>query len=158
MDHHVSFFLQQAFNAAVAINHMKKLQQAHSELATRATSIPDIKVIDLSSNTRQELEPDKPEPSGGQGERSGTKHMSLPPSPVELKSQFHTLKVSHSQCDTHHLPTIAGKGKAVYHSEPANLNGFVQQFYLVLLKKKKRLWAKSRTDWRRNISLLMQVL
>ncbi|XP_008317249.1 calcium/calmodulin-dependent protein kinase IGb isoform X2 [Cynoglossus semilaevis] len=115
---------KQAFNAAVAINHMKKLQQAHSELATRATSIPDIKVIDLSSNTRQELEPDKPEPSGGQGERSGTKHMSLPPSPVELKSQFHTLKVSHSQCDTHHLPTIAGKGKAVYHSEPANLNGY----------------------------------
>lgn len=123
------FTLQQAFNAAVAINHMKKLQLAHSELSLRQASIPDIRVIDLSSPTKtcKHLEPDKLEPKGAQvnGNVNETNHMSLPTGHVELKSHFHTLKASQSQCGAHHAPTIAEQGKHVYHSEPANLNGFV---------------------------------
>ncbi|GAA6216709.1 calcium/calmodulin-dependent protein kinase type 1D-like [Lates japonicus] len=50
--------------------------------------------------------------------------MSLPTSHVELKSHYHPLKASQSQCGAHHAPTIAEQGKHVYHSEPANLNGY----------------------------------
>ncbi|XP_058499088.1 calcium/calmodulin-dependent protein kinase type 1D-like [Solea solea] len=119
---------KQAFNAAVAINHMKKLQQAHSELVVRQASIPDIKVIDLSSPTkpRKRLDPDKLEPSRVEVSENaqGTTHIPLPQSHVEPKSHYHALKASHSDCGTHHAPTIAEQGKHVYHSEPANLNGY----------------------------------
>lgn len=131
------FPLQQAFNAAVAINHMKKLQLAHSELVLRQASIPDIRVVDLSSptKTRKHLEPDKHDPKGAQvsGNMRGTNHMSLPTSShVELKSHFTPLKATQSQCGAHHAPTIAEQGKHVYHSEPANLNGFVSASWAVL--------------------------
>lgn len=123
------FTSQQAFNAAVAINHMKKLQLAHSELVLRKASIPDIKVTDLSSpgKTCKPLSPDLLDPKGAEasGNVQGTNHMSLPTSPVEPKSHYYQLKASHSHCDAHHPPTIAQQGKHVYHSEPANLNGFV---------------------------------
>ncbi|TKS76623.1 Calcium/calmodulin-dependent protein kinase type 1G [Collichthys lucidus] len=119
---------KQAFNAAVAINHMKKLQLAHSELALKQASIPDINVIDVSSPTksRKRLDPDKLDQNVAtemNGKAQGTHHMSLPTSQVELKSHFHSLKATQSQCDGHHVPTIAEQGKNVYHSEPANLNG-----------------------------------
>ncbi|KAF3697310.1 Calcium/calmodulin-dependent protein kinase type 1G [Channa argus] len=119
---------KQAFNAAIAISHMKKLQLAHSELVLRQASIPDITVIDLSSppKTRKLLEPDKLEPKGTvvNGNPNKTNHMSLPESNVDLQGHYHPLKTSHSQCGTHHAPSIAEQGKHVYHSEPANLNGY----------------------------------
>lgn len=108
---------------------MKKLQLAHSEQVLRQASIPDIRVIDVSSPTknRKHLDPDKVEPKVPEvnGSVQGTHHMSLPTSHVELKSHCHPLKTSQSECSTQHAPTIAEQGKHVYHSEPANLNGFV---------------------------------
>lgn len=119
---------KQAYNAAVAINHMKKLQLAHSELVLRQASIPDIKVIDVSSPTRnrKQLNPDKLDPKTAEvnGNILEAQHMPLPMSPVELKNHFHPLKASQSQCGGHHAPSIAEQGKHVYHSEPANLNGY----------------------------------
>ncbi|XP_070825205.1 calcium/calmodulin-dependent protein kinase IGb [Chaetodon trifascialis] len=119
---------KQAFNAAVAINHMKKLQLAHSELVLRQASIPEIKVIDVSSptKTRKHLDTGRLDPKAAEinGNPHGTNHMSLPTSHVELKSHYHPLKATQSQCGGHHPPTIAEQGKHIYHSEPANLNGY----------------------------------
>ncbi|TNN65247.1 Calcium/calmodulin-dependent protein kinase type 1D [Liparis tanakae] len=114
---------KQAFNATVAINHMKKLHVASTELALRKTSIPDIQVIDVSSpkKTNKRLDPDKCDPKMKAG---GTIHMSLPTSPVDTKSHYHTLKATQSQGGPQHAPTMAEQGKNVYHSEPANLNGY----------------------------------
>uniref|UniRef100_A0A3B5M8T8 Calcium/calmodulin-dependent protein kinase IGb n=1 Tax=Xiphophorus couchianus TaxID=32473 RepID=A0A3B5M8T8_9TELE len=118
---------KQAFNAAVAINHMKKLQLAHTELALRQASVPDIKVIDVSSPTKSRKHPDPEKPEAKKedinGNISETQHMSLPPSHVDLKNHFHPLKASQSQNAAQHAPTMAEQGKHVYHSEPANLNG-----------------------------------
>ncbi|XP_054465585.1 calcium/calmodulin-dependent protein kinase IGb [Anoplopoma fimbria] len=116
---------KQAYNAAVAINHMKKLQLAHSELAMGKASIPDIKVVDVSSpkKTHKCLDADKFDPKVSEI-TNGTIHMSLPTIPVELKSHYHTLKATQSQACSHHAPTMAEQGKNVYHSEPANLNGY----------------------------------
>lgn len=125
------FTSQQAFNATVAINHMKKLQLAHSELVLRKTSIPDIKVSDVSTpptTNHKRLDPGKPDPKAAEvnGTVNGPNHMSLPTTNIEPKSQYHMLKATQSQCVAHHAPTIAEQGKNVYHSEPSNLNGFVQ--------------------------------
>ncbi|XP_056129037.1 calcium/calmodulin-dependent protein kinase IGb [Lampris incognitus] len=119
---------KQAFNATVAINHMKKLQLAHSELLEKQVNIPDIKVIDVSSPTKpcQHLDPEvlDGEVAEINGNIPGTNHMTLPPSPTEPKSHYHQLKTSQSHCNPHHAPTIAEQGKHAYHSEPANLNGY----------------------------------
>ncbi|XP_034550892.1 calcium/calmodulin-dependent protein kinase IGb [Notolabrus celidotus] len=119
---------KQAINAAVAINHMKKLQLAHSELVMRKTSIPDIKVIDMSSpaKTCKHLDPDRLDPRTAEvnGRAHINGHMSLPMSSIEPKSHYHTLKATQSHVVPHHAPTIAEQGKHVYHSEPANLNGY----------------------------------
>ena len=130
---------------------MKKLQLAHSELVLRKTSIPDIKVSDVSTpptTNHKRLDPGKPDPKAAEvnGTVNGTNHMSLPMSNIEPKSQYHTLKATQSQCVAHHAPTIAEQGKNVYHSEPANLNGFVQT------KKRLRFFNSefllSQRDWR----------
>lgn len=109
---------------------MKKLQLAHSELVLRKASIPDIKVIDVSSPTKasKHLDPDKLDPKAAEinGRAHGTNHMFPPTGHAELKSHYYPLKATQSQCGGHHPPTIAEQGKHVYHSEPANLNGFVQ--------------------------------
>ncbi|XP_078144568.1 calcium/calmodulin-dependent protein kinase IGb [Centroberyx gerrardi] len=122
---------KQAFNAAVAINHMKKLQLAHSELVLRQANVPDIKVVDLSSPTKhsKRLDLERPNPEGAEinGNVLGTNHMSLPTSPIELKSHYHPLKSRQSearQSEARHAPSIAEQGKHAYHSEPANLNGY----------------------------------
>ncbi|XP_037337097.2 calcium/calmodulin-dependent protein kinase IGb isoform X1 [Pungitius pungitius] len=119
---------KQAYNAAVAINHMKKLQLATSELVARNACVPDIRVIDVSSpdKSRKRLEPDKPEPkpAEGRGAAKGTVRISLPASPVEMKSHYHALKATQSQAGSHHAPTMAEQGKNAYRSEPANLNGY----------------------------------
>ncbi|KAJ3586328.1 hypothetical protein NHX12_012728 [Muraenolepis orangiensis] len=83
---------KQAFNATVAINHMKKLQAAHSETVVRQADVPDIRVVDVSS---------PPVP-----------HKRL--DPTELKSHFFPLKTCHSQSQPHHAPTIA---EHAYHSD-----------------------------------------
>ncbi|XP_029910829.1 calcium/calmodulin-dependent protein kinase IGb isoform X1 [Myripristis murdjan] len=114
---------KQAFNAAIAINHMKKLQLAHSELTLRQTNIPDITVVDVSSPTKHRkcLELDKLDPEVN-GNLPVVNHMSLPASPIELKNHCHPLKAR--QSEMHHAPTIAEQGKHAYHSEPSNLNGY----------------------------------
>lgn len=130
---------------------MKKLQLAHSELVLRQASIPDIKVVDVSSPIKNCKHPN-PDPKVPQvnGNANGTNHMSVPTSPVELKSHYHPLKTQ-SQSSTHHTPTMAEQGKHVYHSEPANLNGLVSAsrdspdvLYFLIPEQ----------DWR-NISLLL---
>lgn len=122
------FAPQQAYNAAVAINHMKKLQLAHSEQVMRQVSIPGIKVVDMSSPVKHRKQRDPEEAHPKAGETHGNtqlNHMSLPASPTELKSHYHPLKATQSQAVAHHSPSMAMQGTHVYHSEPANLNGFV---------------------------------
>uniref|UniRef100_A0A8C6PVS1 Calcium/calmodulin-dependent protein kinase IGb n=1 Tax=Nothobranchius furzeri TaxID=105023 RepID=A0A8C6PVS1_NOTFU len=119
---------KQAFNATVAINHMKKLHQAHTELVRRQASIPDIRVIDVSSPTkhRKTLDVEKPEPKVADVNGNiEAHHMSLPVGHVDLKNHFHPLKTCQSQGVAHHAPAIAEQRKNIYHSEPANLNGYV---------------------------------
>ncbi|KAA8591445.1 hypothetical protein FQN60_002388, partial [Etheostoma spectabile] len=114
---------KQAYNAAIAISHMKRLQLAHSEQAVRQTRIPDIQVVDLSSpkKSHTRLDPDKLEQKlpGFNGTVNGTNHMTLDP-----KSHYHTLKTTQSQAVPHHAPSMAEQNKNIYHSEPANLNGY----------------------------------
>lgn len=117
---------KQAYNAAVAINHMKKLQLAHTEAVLRQASIPDIKVTDVSSPTRQrKTKPDKPEPRPTETTGTGTAHITLPVHHTDGKSYFHSLKATQSQT-THHTPTMAEQGKNAFYSEPANLNGYAK--------------------------------
>nr|XP_057908355.1 calcium/calmodulin-dependent protein kinase type 1D-like isoform X1 [Doryrhamphus excisus] len=118
---------KQAFNAAVAINHMKKLQLAHSEKLPKATCVPDIHVVKVFSPVTQRKRPDPEGPQSRVSDTNGkirtTNHMTLPTTHVELKSHYHPLKASQS---AHHAPTIAEQGKYIYHSEPANLHGYAK--------------------------------
>uniref|UniRef100_A0A8C6U7U2 Calcium/calmodulin-dependent protein kinase IGb n=1 Tax=Neogobius melanostomus TaxID=47308 RepID=A0A8C6U7U2_9GOBI len=102
---------KQAYNAAVAINHMKKLQLAHTSLALNRPSvpdIPDIQVTDVSSPpTQQRKRPDRTEPP---------RNPRRPPCPAPGRGSF---------SQTHHTPTIGEQGKSAFYSEPANLNGLV---------------------------------
>uniref|UniRef100_A0AAZ3REY9 Calcium/calmodulin-dependent protein kinase IGb n=3 Tax=Oncorhynchus TaxID=8016 RepID=A0AAZ3REY9_ONCTS len=108
---------KQAFNATVAINHMKKLQLAHSELVVKAQTLnmPTIQVIDVSSpaNSHNPPDPDRLEPKGNQ--------ITLPISSRDTKSH-QPLKIS--QSEPAHAHTLAETGKYAYHSEPANLNTY----------------------------------
>ncbi|XP_064156095.1 calcium/calmodulin-dependent protein kinase IGb isoform X1 [Anguilla rostrata] len=122
---------KQAFNATVAINHMKKLQLAHSEMLAKQTQgpVPDIKVVDLSSPgpSRQNLAPENLEPNGNQPDG----HMTLPSNPNEPKSHYYPARPNHSElahADGCHGLTLVEKGKHAYHSEPANLNGTAKQY------------------------------
>lgn len=111
----VGVSLQQAFNATVVINHMKKLQLAHSELVVKAQTLnmPTIQVIDVSSpaNSHNPLDPDRLEPKVNQ--------ITLPISSRDTKSH-QPLKIS--QSEPAHAHTLTETGKYAYHSEPANLN------------------------------------
>ncbi|XP_030623449.1 calcium/calmodulin-dependent protein kinase IGb [Chanos chanos] len=117
---------KQAFNAAVAINHMKKLQLAHSEALVRQNQlpVPEIKVTESSTPNaaHKNLVPENLEPNGG----IQASHITVPANqPMEARSHYQSLKVSHSE-PVHHAGafSICEKGKHVYHSEPANLNGY----------------------------------
>ncbi|KAF4096362.1 calcium/calmodulin-dependent protein kinase IGb isoform X1 [Onychostoma macrolepis] len=118
---------KQAFNATVAIHHMKKLQLAHSEacLRLKQTPAPEIKVIATSTpeSVRKKLFAETPEPNGN----VPSNQMNVPSSSTESKSQYHPVRVSHS--DTSHVGTltIAEKSKHVYHSQPADLNGYAKR-------------------------------
>lgn len=117
--------LQQAFNATVAIHHMKKLQLAHSEacLRLKQTPVPEIKVITTSTpeSIRKKLLAETPEPNGN----VPSNQMNVPSGSTESKSQYHPLRVSHRETTHVGTLTIAEKSKHVYHSQPADLNGYV---------------------------------
>ncbi|KAF7669484.1 hypothetical protein LDENG_00189670 [Lucifuga dentata] len=119
---------KQVITAAVAINHMKKLQLAHSELIRRQTSTPHIKVINQSprAQNHKHVEPERLDPTEVEINWNipGTKHMSPPKNPSEQKSHYQALKTSQSQNGSHYAPTIAEQGRHVYHSEPNNLSGY----------------------------------
>lgn len=96
---------------------MKKMQLAHADVVLKKVSIPDIKVTDAPSSEKR-----NPDPRAAEGPNL----MAPPVGPVDLKSHYHPLKAVQSHLAPHHVPTIAEQGKNVYHSEPANLNGFVR--------------------------------
>ncbi|KAM9445414.1 calcium/calmodulin-dependent protein kinase IGb isoform 2-T2 [Clarias gariepinus] len=112
---------KQAFNATVAINHMKKLQLAHGEASVKRIQaqiqLPDIKIISTSNpeQTDNDLVHDSLEPNGS----LPYSHITLPPVSLETKAQYLLPKVSHSV-----TLTVTEKSKHVYHSEPGNLNGY----------------------------------
>lgn len=121
--------LQQAFNATVAIHHMKKLQLAHSEacLRLKQTPVPEIKVNATSTpeSVHKKLLAETPEPNGS----VPSNQMNVPSGSTESKSHFHPVRVSHSETTTHvGTLTIAEKSKHVYHSQPADLNGYIFVF------------------------------
>ncbi|MBN3324455.1 KCC1G kinase, partial [Atractosteus spatula] len=104
---------RQAFNAAVVINHMKKLQLAHSEMTNK--TLPVINVTDVSEPHSPKKTPSV-EPNGNvENFIPVPKHNHNEP-----KSHYHALRISHSE-PVHGL--IGEKGKPNYLSEPANLNG-----------------------------------
>ncbi|XP_020773621.1 calcium/calmodulin-dependent protein kinase IGb [Boleophthalmus pectinirostris] len=127
---------KQAFNAAVAINHMKKLHLAH-------TSIPAIQVTDASSPTRKRKQQERQEQREHQGrqeqqgrqehqepapaETDGTSsYMTLPPVPDPSQGESRSSAPCLKTTQSHHTPTIAEQGKTAFYSEPANLNGYAK--------------------------------
>lgn len=112
--------LQQAFNATVAINHLKKLHLAHCEaLAASAQAleqVPDVEIVDLSSpeESQRDLEVEGLEP----GPDSRT---ALPLGPKETKEHCYALRSSHSEPGRSH--SAVGKERHTYRSEPTSLNG-----------------------------------
>lgn len=119
---------KQAFNATVAIHHMKKLQLAHSEacLRLKQTPVPEIKVIATSTpeSVHKKLLAETPEPNGS----VPSNQMNVPSGSTESKSHFHPVRVSHSETTTHvGTLTIAEKSKHVYHSQPADLNRYAKR-------------------------------
>ncbi|XP_051515582.1 calcium/calmodulin-dependent protein kinase type 1D-like isoform X1 [Myxocyprinus asiaticus] len=114
---------KQAFNATVAINHMMKVQLAHSEACVRQNqtppSVPEIKVITTSTpeSVHKKLVTETPELNSN----SASNQMNVPASSTESKSQYHSIRVSHSETTHVGTLTIAEKNKHVYHSEPADL-------------------------------------
>lgn len=117
--------LQQAFNATVAINHMKKLQLAHGDTLAKQsqtqTQLPDIKVISTShpEATDNNLVHDNLEPNGN-----------LPSHMPSVSMETKMPMVSHSV-----TLTVTEKAKHVYHSEPRNLNGYQALLVRELMKK-----------------------
>ncbi|XP_049318670.1 calcium/calmodulin-dependent protein kinase IGb isoform X5 [Astyanax mexicanus] len=118
---------KQAFNATVAIHHMKKLQLAHCEAALKQSQAPPpppaIKVITTSSPeaVRKNPAPETQEPNGN----LPTVYMTVPPAThLDAKGSCHPPKVAHRETAHAGTLTVAEKGKHVYHSEPANLNGY----------------------------------
>lgn len=103
---------------------MKKMQMAHSDLVPKKVGIPDIKVTDTSSLEKKGRSRDPKAVENGE-KMGGTNLLPLVPNHVDPKSNYHPLKAVQSHLGPHHVPTIAEQGKHVYHSEPANLNGFV---------------------------------
>ncbi|XP_059384363.1 calcium/calmodulin-dependent protein kinase type 1D-like isoform X2 [Carassius carassius] len=118
---------KQAFNATVAIHHMKKLQQAHSEtcLRLKQTPVPEIKVIATSTpeSSRKKLFAETPEPNSN----VPSNQMSVPSGSTESKSQYHPVRVSHSETTHVGTLTVTEKSKHVYHSQPADLNGYTKR-------------------------------
>ncbi|XP_061550328.1 calcium/calmodulin-dependent protein kinase type 1G-like isoform X2 [Phycodurus eques] len=106
---------KKAFNATVAVNHMKKLRLAHAERLPESARVPDIRAVEASPpvSRRKRLDPEKEteEAADHAGPLAGH---------VDLKCRFRPPKASQT---VHRAPTVAEQGKYIYHSEPANLNG-----------------------------------
>ncbi|CAL9703160.1 unnamed protein product [Knipowitschia caucasica] len=116
---------KQAYNAAVVINHMKKLHLAHTQAALRQSIIPNIQVTDLSSPTRTRKRPESLETTPtAPATTQATEHIHLPPLSHLPQGEKHCLKSSQSQ--PYHTPTIGEQGKSAFYSEPANLNGYAK--------------------------------
>ncbi|KAJ8372806.1 hypothetical protein AAFF_G00276610 [Aldrovandia affinis] len=139
---------KQAFNATVAINHMKRLQLAHAEAPAKQAQqgpVPDIRVVDLHlpwhlprppRPLRKGLNPHDLEPNGNLPDNG---HMTLPPNASDPKSHYYPARANHGELS--HSLTFAEKGKPAYHSEPANLNGTAKQYGTVF--KASNGYAKS---------------
>ncbi|XP_061627369.1 calcium/calmodulin-dependent protein kinase type 1D-like [Phyllopteryx taeniolatus] len=106
---------KQAFNATVAVNHMKKLQLAHAERLPEAARVPEIRAVEASPpvSRRKRLDPEEET-------EAAADHTSPLAGHVDSKCRFRPLKASQT---AHRAPTVAEQGKYIYHSEPANLNG-----------------------------------
>uniref|UniRef100_A0A4W4DWY3 Protein kinase domain-containing protein n=1 Tax=Electrophorus electricus TaxID=8005 RepID=A0A4W4DWY3_ELEEL len=115
---------KQAFNATVAINHMKRLHLAHCVKQSQTPpQPPDIKVTSTSSPKAEcknlasdNLEANNGLPSSG--------HINVPAGPTDVKGQYMSLKVSPREITHAGTLTVVKKSKHVYLSEPANLNGY----------------------------------
>ncbi|XP_061684395.1 calcium/calmodulin-dependent protein kinase IGb [Syngnathoides biaculeatus] len=107
---------KRAFNATVAVNHMKKLQLSHAKRLPEAAGVPNTQGVDESPpvSRRKRLDPEEETEAPGD-------HSSTLAGHVDLKCRFRPLKASQS---AHRSPAVAEQGKYIYHSEPANLNGY----------------------------------
>ncbi|KTG00189.1 hypothetical protein cypCar_00027184 [Cyprinus carpio] len=122
---------KQAFNATVAIHHMKKLQLANSEASVHvkqtsaSAPVPEIKVITTSTpeSVRRKMFTETPKPNGN----ILSNQINMASGSTESKSQYHPVRVSHSEANHVGTLTIAEKSKHVYHSEPADLNGYAKR-------------------------------
>ncbi|KAG5282668.1 hypothetical protein AALO_G00058540 [Alosa alosa] len=132
---------KQAYNAAVAINHMRKLQLAHSELGLRQDrTVPDINIMEVSTVAppkEASKEPNSDEVNGNvpANHSAAVVHMCVPHSCSQAalsagKREPTERAASPTRPHGGTLPMHAGtltsaeRGKHVYHSEPANLNGY----------------------------------
>ncbi|KAG9260755.1 calcium/calmodulin-dependent protein kinase type 1D-like [Astyanax mexicanus] len=97
---------KRAFNAAVVVNHMKKLQLSHSEPAVSQTP-PLIQVVDVSDR----LHPDCVLDSNG---NPSTGHATLAPN-GDASRTLCPLKACKSE--PHHALVVTETGKHAYHSE-----------------------------------------
>ncbi|XP_026092894.1 calcium/calmodulin-dependent protein kinase type 1D-like isoform X1 [Carassius auratus] len=116
---------KQAFNATVAINQMKKLQLANSEACVTSAPAPEFKETAASTpeSVCKKLFTETPEPNGN----IHSNQINVPSGSTESKTQYHPVRVSHSETTHVGTLTIAEKGKHVYHSEPADLNGYAKR-------------------------------
>uniref|UniRef100_A0A8C2C0M8 Calcium/calmodulin-dependent protein kinase IGb n=1 Tax=Cyprinus carpio TaxID=7962 RepID=A0A8C2C0M8_CYPCA len=120
-----------SFNATVAIHHMKKLQLANSEASVHvkqtsaSAPVPEIKVITTSTpeSVRKKMFTETPKPNGN----ILSNQINMASGSTESKSQYHPVRVSHSEATHVGTLTIAEKSKHVYHSEPADLNGYAKR-------------------------------
>ncbi|XP_059397201.1 calcium/calmodulin-dependent protein kinase type 1D-like isoform X2 [Carassius carassius] len=120
---------KQAFNATVAINQMKKLQLANSEACVHvkhtSAPAPEFKVTAASTpeSVCKKLFTETPEPNCN----IHSNQINVLSGSTESKTQYHPVRVSHSETTHVGTLTIAEKIKHVYHSEPADLNGYAKR-------------------------------
>ncbi|KAJ8412102.1 hypothetical protein AAFF_G00143690 [Aldrovandia affinis] len=109
---------RQAFNATVAINHMRKLHLVHSE-AQQQVPVPAIHVSgDASPGPSHDNEVSEHlEPKG----KLQSGDMTLLPNPSEHKIQHHSLRTYNSE--PMHALTVTETGRHAYCYEPDSLNG-----------------------------------
>ncbi|KAG5274591.1 hypothetical protein AALO_G00137980 [Alosa alosa] len=97
---------RKAFNAATAVNHLKKLQLAHNDPPMSPTGdVPDIEVVDMCC----------PGPRDSHLDSNGNPHVSVPLS-GEVSKGLCPLKPSHTE--PMHALVVTETGKHAYQSEP----------------------------------------
>ncbi|KAI1890737.1 hypothetical protein AGOR_G00156710 [Albula goreensis] len=117
---------RQAFNATVAINHMRKLQLAHSEALGKKQelTVPAIHVHGAPSPgpSHDNLHPEKLELN----ENPPTCHMTVLPVLCETRTQHHSLRACNSE--PMHALTVTETGRHAYCYQPDSLNGTTKSF------------------------------